>query len=99
MLWVTVLSLLNYFTFLGYAATTAAGRCVVKYFDKSRADRVKVKGRPGGGDFTFQCHRNKVEKAIYAVNDVKFHPVTGTICTAGSDGTYAIWDKDNRSRV
>ncbi len=33
------------------------------------------------------------------VNDVAFHPVHGTLATVGSDGRYAFWDKDARTKL
>lgn len=53
-------------------------------------------------NFTFKCHRvnasNNVQD-IYAVNDIKFHPVHGTLVTVGSDGTFSFWDKDARTKL
>lgn len=36
---------------------------------------------------------------IYAVNDIAFHPVHGTLATVGSDGSYSFWDKDARTKL
>ena len=36
---------------------------------------------------------------IYAVNDIAFHPVHGTLATVGSDGRWAFWDKDARTKL
>jgi len=33
------------------------------------------------------------------VNDIKFHPVHGTLATVGSDATFAYWDKDARTKL
>ena len=30
---------------------------------------------------------------IYAVNDIAFHPIHGTLATVGSDGRFSFWDK------
>ncbi|XP_060857866.1 protein Rae1-like [Metopolophium dirhodum] len=54
--------------------------------------------------FSFKCHRRNILEArttqnIYAVNDIKVHPVHGTLASAGSDGTYAFWDKEIRTRL
>ena len=32
---------------------------------------------------------------IYAVNDITFHPIHGTLATVGSDGRFSFWDKVN----
>ncbi|CAB4064718.1 RAE1 [Lepeophtheirus salmonis] len=36
---------------------------------------------------------------IYAVNDIAFHPIHGTLATVGSDGRYSFWDKDARTKL
>ena len=36
---------------------------------------------------------------IFAVNDIAFHPVHGTLATVGSDGKYSFWDKDARTKL
>jgi len=33
------------------------------------------------------------------VNDIKFHPIHGTLATVGSDATFAYWDKDARTKL
>lgn len=53
-------------------------------------------------NFTFKCHRvtaNNSTQDIYAVNDIAFHPVHGTLATVGSDGTFSFWDKDARTKL
>ena len=54
-------------------------------------------------NFTFKCHRSSVPNQqfqdIYAVNDIKFHPVHGTLATVGSDGRFSFWDKDSRTKL
>ena len=52
--------------------------------------------------YSFRCHRKgetPTEMLVYSVNDINFHPVHGTFTTAGSDGSFAFWDKDARSRL
>jgi len=48
-------------------------------------------------NFAFKCHRSNEE--IFAVNAISFHPTHGTFATAGSDGMFTFWDKDNRQRL
>jgi len=36
---------------------------------------------------------------IFAVNDIAFHPVHGTLSTVGSDGRFSFWDKDARTKL
>lgn len=53
-------------------------------------------------NFSFKCHRDPPSNnvtAVYAVNDISFHPVHGTFSTAGSDGTFHYWDKDAKHRL
>merc|ERR1712098_680075 len=54
-------------------------------------------------NFTFKCHRSNGAvngfQDIFAVNDIAFHPVHGTLATVGSDGKYSFWDKDARTKL
>ena len=54
-------------------------------------------------NFTFKCHRSNGQnngfQDIFAVNDIAFHPVHGTLATVGSDGRYSFWDKDARTKL
>lgn len=50
----------------------------------------------------FKLYQNgKFENCILIVqvNDIKFHPVHGTLATVGSDGRYSFWDKDVRIKL
>lgn len=38
-------------------------------------------------------------KNVYQVNDIKIHPVHGTLATVGSDGTFAYWNKDSHTAL
>jgi mRNA export factor len=53
--------------------------------------------------FTFQWHRSNGApngyQDIYAVNDIAFHPVHGTLATVGSDGIFNFWDKDALTKL
>lgn len=69
----------------GYAVGSIEGRCSIVYFN----DESK--------NFAFKCHRSNEE--IFAVNAIAFHPNHGTFATAGSDGIFTFWDKDNRQRL
>lgn len=77
-----------------YAVGSVEGRVAIQYADMKRA----------ADNFSFRCHRQdgpsgKNESLIFPVNDLAYHPVHGTFATSGSDGTYAFWDKDARSRL
>lgn len=69
----------------GYAVASIEGRCSIVYLENA------------SDNFAFKCHRTGDE--IYAVNCIDFHPKQGVFSTAGSDGTFAFWDKDHRQRL
>eukprot|EP00929_Paragymnodinium_shiwhaense_P008638 TRINITY_DN112593_c0_g1_i1.p1 TRINITY_DN112593_c0_g1~~TRINITY_DN112593_c0_g1_i1.p1 ORF type:complete len:393 (-),score=116.93 TRINITY_DN112593_c0_g1_i1:395-1573(-) len=69
----------------GYAVGSIEGRCSIAYIEDTSKN------------FAFKCHRTN--DAIYAVNDIDFHPTMGTFSTCGGDGTFVFWDKENRQRL
>jgi len=78
----------------GFALGSIEGRVAIQY----------INATPNSKDnFTFKCHRSNVPNQqfqdIYAVNDIKFHPVHGTLATVGSDGRFSFWDKDSRTKL
>ncbi|KAI9551497.1 hypothetical protein GHT06_021830 [Daphnia sinensis] len=77
----------------GFALGSIEGRVAIQYITPSNPK----------DNFTFKCHRsngtNQQYQDIYAVNDIKFHPVHGTLATAGSDGRFSFWDKDSRTKL
>ncbi|RDW75973.1 putative nuclear pore complex protein SonA [Coleophoma crateriformis] len=53
-------------------------------------------------NFSFKCHRDQVTGTttdIYPVNAISVHPLHGTFSTAGSDGTFHFWDRNNKHRL
>lgn len=79
----------------GFAYGSIEGRVAVTHVDDKMKDR----------NFAFKCHRvsnssgrmgNTTE--VYAVNSIAFHPY-GTFATAGSDGNFIFWDKDEKHRL
>jgi hypothetical protein len=59
---------------------------------------------PDGKDlsFMFKCHR--VDKDVFPVNAVSFHPnpdavTQNVLVTAGSDGTFCFWDKKLKHKI
>jgi mRNA export factor len=42
--------------------------------------------------------RKDVYDEVHSINAMCFHP-SGTFMTAGSDGVYIMWDKDEKSRL
>lgn len=77
----------------GYALGSVEGRVAIQYVNPSNPK----------DNFTFKCHRSNGAQGgyqdIYAVNDIAFHPVHGTLATVGSDGTFSFWDKDARTKL
>ncbi|KAF8621924.1 hypothetical protein AX15_007418 [Amanita polypyramis BW_CC] len=79
----------------GFALGGVEGRVAIHYTEEK--DSVN--------SYTFRCHRRdavpnvKDHSLVYAVNDISFNPVHGTLSTCGSDGTIYFWDKDSRNRL
>lgn len=74
----------------GYAVGSVEGRVSI--------DHVHEKDRKSN-DFAFKCHRDSESGAIYPVNSISFHEQHGTFATAGGDGGFNFWDKDNKQRL
>ncbi|XP_017772005.1 PREDICTED: mRNA export factor [Nicrophorus vespilloides] len=77
----------------GYALGSVEGRVAIQYVNPTSPK----------DNFTFKCHRSTGAlngfQDIYAVNDIAFHSVHGTLATVGSDGTFSFWDKDARTKL
>lgn len=77
----------------GYALGSVEGRVAIQYVNPTNPK----------DNFTFKCHRSNGTpngyQDIYAVNDIAFHPIHGTLATVGSDGTFSFWDKDARTKL
>uniref|UniRef100_A0A1B0G674 Uncharacterized protein n=1 Tax=Glossina morsitans morsitans TaxID=37546 RepID=A0A1B0G674_GLOMM len=76
----------------GYALGGIEGRVGIQYVNPLNPK----------DNFTFKCHRSSGSAGfqdIYAVNDIAFHPIHGTLVTVGSDGTFSFWDKDARAKL
>jgi len=61
-------------------------------------------------DFAFKCHRHMGGQRpgmnderhvcrIHAINDIAFNVQHGTFATAGSDGCFHFWDKEQKQRL
>lgn len=70
---------------------------------RAAAQSVNQKDKKKAVDISFKCHRETIEEGhadVYAVNDVAFSPAhNDVLATAGSDGTYCIWDVKSRTRL
>jgi len=75
---------------MGYAVGSIEGRVSI--------DHVQEKDRKAL-DFAFKCHRDPDSGVIYPVNSISFHEQHGTFATAGGDGGFNFWDKDNKHRL
>ncbi|CAG9764930.1 unnamed protein product [Ceutorhynchus assimilis] len=77
----------------GYALGSVEGRVAIQYVNPANPK----------DNFTFKCHRSNGTpngfQDIYAVNDIAFHPVHGTLSTVGADGSFSFWDKDARTKL
>ncbi|AET40998.1 RNA export factor GLE2 Ecym_7149 [Eremothecium cymbalariae DBVPG len=86
----------------GFAIGSIEGRCAIQYVDEQEQ-------RKSG--FSFKCHRQQqqatattgtrasTESHVYPVNSIVFHPQYGTFATAGGDGSFHFWDKNQRHRL
>ncbi|KAF9581413.1 hypothetical protein BGW38_001582, partial [Lunasporangiospora selenospora] len=78
----------------GYGIGSIEGRVAMQY----------VEDKDASMNFSFKCHREggqttRDKATVYSVNCISWHPVFGTFSTAGSDGTFAFWDKDSRQKL
>lgn len=77
----------------GFAIGSVEGRVAIQYVNAANPK----------DNFTFKCHRSNGTtngyQDIFAVNDIAFHPVHGTLSTCGSDGKFSFWDKDARTKL
>ncbi|KNC49531.1 RNA export 1 [Thecamonas trahens ATCC 50062] len=71
----------------GFAISSIEGRVAIHY----------VEEKDSSFNFAFRCHR--IDNSIYAVNGISFNKAHGTFVTCGSDGTWAVWDKDSKKRL
>jgi len=82
---------------VGFGLGSVEGRVAIQYVNTTNPK----------DNFTFKCHRsNGVQNGYqdifprtWQVNDIKFHPVHGTLATVGSDARYSFWDKDARTKL
>lgn len=88
----------------GFALASIEGRCAIQYVDESEQSKFGFSFRchrktPTGGNATSLRTSASGDTLIYSVNSMDFHPIYGTFSTAGSDGSFAFWDKDARQRL
>mmetsp|Transcript_41012 Transcript_41012/g.112844 ORF Transcript_41012/g.112844 Transcript_41012/m.112844 type:complete len:344 (-) Transcript_41012:289-1320(-) len=68
----------------GYALGSIEGRCSVSYVGDSSKS------------FSFKCYK-KHQEDIYPINAIDFHPKRrGVFATAGGDGVFSFWERENR---
>lgn len=74
----------------GFAMASIEGRCGIHH----------VNANEDNLNFAFKCHRDGPrEQDVHGVNSVDFHPVHHTLATAGANGTFTFWDKDNKQKL
>ncbi|KAJ9057762.1 RNA export factor gle2 [Entomophthora muscae] len=75
---------------LGAIITTAEGRCSIQHIDS-----IKIGNRDP--NFVFKAHREK--SLVYSVNCTAYSFTRNFLATAGGDGVFSFWDKENRVRL
>ncbi|KAG0306372.1 hypothetical protein BGZ98_002490 [Dissophora globulifera] len=78
----------------GYGIGSIEGRVAIQYVEEKGTQQ----------NFSFKCHREggtsvRDKATVYSVNCISWHPVHGSFSTAGSDGSFAFWDKDSRQKL
>lgn len=78
-----------------FSVGSIEGRCGIQYVDASVNQ---------ASSFSFKCHRKTVtsprnETLVYALNSMCYHPVYGSLCTAGADGGINYWDTQAKHRL
>lgn len=82
-----------------FAVGSIEGRCAIRAVDEAMDNELDAERKPKWA-FAFRCHRDG--NSIFAVNAIDAHPNAeyhGVFATAGSDGVYAYWHKDKRTRL
>lgn len=79
----------------GYSVGSIEGRCGIQYVDPTVNQNLC---------FSFKCHRKTVvsprnETLVYALTSMCYHPIYGTLCTAGADGSFHYWDTESKHRL
>jgi len=79
----------------GFVIGSDEGRCGVVDIDFNKQGRAAFVS-----NFTFKCHRDEKNNAGegFTINSISFNTKFKTFATAGSDGTYIVWNKDVKSR-
>ena len=87
----------------GFVQGSIEGRVAIKFLNVNIKPAINNESNciVSDGDFAFRCHRLVKNNNCYVhpINDISINPVYGSICTAGGDGKYCIWDIKDRSRI
>ncbi|KAJ9057761.1 RNA export factor gle2 [Entomophthora muscae] len=75
---------------LGAIIATAEGRCGIQHIDPKRIGDKDP-------NFTFKAHRDKAK--VFSVNCTAYSFTRNFLATAGGDGVFSFWDKENRVRL
>ena len=88
---------------LGFIQVSIEGRCAVKNLNPNLSPNINIETKciTNDKDFAFRCHREGKNGIcyIYSINDVSVNPVYDSVCTAGGDGKYIIWDIKDKSKI
>ena len=86
----------------GFAMGSIEGRIALEYYNElpqkmaAQQQKLSTAKPPGAKSFVFKFHRDGQD--VYAVNSIDFNN-KNTFVTAGSDGVFAVWDKEARQRL
>ena len=87
----------------GFVQGSIEGKVAVKYLSLNSSPQINKDtfSIQNEKDFAFKCHRDVKDNVCYtyAINDISINPVFDSICTAGGDGKYYIWDLKEKSKI
>ena len=84
----------------GFAIGSIEGRCGITNVIFNKETPVGYEHKKHLNDFSFKCHRieTQTEGDACTVNHMAYNKKYNTFATVGSDGTFAIWNHEAKSR-
>ena len=87
----------------GFIEGSIEGRVAVKFINLNFTPNINKDTNciQSEKDFAFRCHRD-IKNGIcyvYPINDICINPIYGSVCTAGGDAKYSIWDLQDKSKI
>ena len=87
----------------GFIEGSIEGRVAIKFINLNYPPNINKDTNclQNEKDFAFRCHREVKNGVcyVYPINDISINPIYGSVCTAGGDGKYSIWDLQDKSRI